>query len=199
MNEIPTYSIIKNGGRIKSAGASYDFVEKAGSDFNSSPTAAQASETVKIFSEARNNPPQNVRDRFFPRDMKSVDLKGSPALFRAVLKTDQGAGKFLPFTTGETQGAGNIQHHVGIEGGYVIPEAYLMSQLTNADNKLKGLTDLLANQFQGGQLSDSRKTLQELRLLCEQAGIEFSRRAGVGRDGFMFIHPYMTVFHIIDQ
>src|SRR3989344_6344382 len=99
MKESGNYYLAREGGRVKSAGVSMDFVFERGNIFRDNPGPATAAEITKTFQAVRENPPTIIRDRFFPLDRAEVKAmtRRSPGLYRPVLKTDQGAGKFLPF------------------------------------------------------------------------------------------------------
>ncbi|MFH1832907.1 MAG: hypothetical protein ABH816_01935 [Candidatus Levyibacteriota bacterium] len=191
MIEIEKYHLLRDGGRVKSAGVPVDFVFEQGKIFQSSQGSDTAAEITKTFSGLRDNPPSEIRERFFPLDRGEIkaQTRRSPALYRPVLKTDQGAGKFLPFEIADT--TLNFPFKVGVEEGYVIPEAYFQDQLQE-----KGLPEAVVSEleevkkhFGHGDVNEAKLAFERLEIESEKSGIIFNRRASVGRNGLMFIHP----------
>lgn len=203
MKEKLDYQVLKDGGRVKSAGFPVDFVFEQGEKFKSDPGAETAARTTKTFSILRDNPPSEIRNRFFPLDRGEIkaQTKGSPALYRPVLKNDQGAaGKFLPFTFGESFLASRFPSKVAIEEGYVIPEAYFQDQLRGNGLQPEVEIELAAvkDYFRNGSMDEGRLAFERLGIECEKAGIIFKRKeAQVGRNGLMFIHPATAEKQII--
>lgn len=216
MKEKLAYQLLRYGGRVKSAGFPVDFIFEQGEAFKTDPGPESASQATKTFSVLRDNPPSEIRDRFFPLNRGEVkaQTKRSPALYRPVLKTDQGAGKFLPFTLGESSLASGFPSRVAIEEGYVIPEAYFLAQL-NLDklffdqiisDQLRGERyretvrkeiNSVMDHFKIGSMDEGRLAFERLEIECDKAGIIFRRRAGVGRNGLMFIHPAIAEKQIV--
>lgn len=188
--EIGRYQVLKEGGRVKSAGISVDFVLQQGDLFKSQQSPATATQVAKTFHTLRDNPPSAIRDRFFPSDRTEIKAltKRSPALFRPVLKTDQGAGKFLPFTVAPD--GHSLRFQVAREEGYIIPEAHFQDQLTRSPSE--GVTrelELVRERFREGNLYETFLAFQRLEIESVQARYTFKRRAQVGRNALMFIHP----------
>lgn len=99
MKEKVDYELLRCGGRVKSAGLPVDFVFEQGERFRTDPGPESAAQATRTFSVLRDNPPSEIRNRFFPLDRGGVkaQTKGSPALYRPVLKNDQGAREILTF------------------------------------------------------------------------------------------------------
>lgn len=193
MKEIGRYQLLREGGRVKSAGVSMDFVFEQGQAFRDNPGPEIATQITKTFHALRENPPTPIRDRFFP--MKRAEIKaitrGTPALYRPVLKTDQGAGKFLAFRTAEVNGSLNRPFQVSLEQGYVIPEAYFLQQLAAKGFPTAIMNELAAvrEHFRNGDLYEAKLAFERLQIESEQADVVFRRRSGVGRNALMFIRP----------
>lgn len=200
MKEQIRYTLAREGGRVKSAGVPVDFVFEQGNVFQSNPGPDTAASVTRTFHTLRENPPTPIRDRFFPLNRGEVKAmtKRSPALFRPVLKTDQGAGKFLPFTVGKESGI-NPQFRVNLEQGYVIVETHFEDQLKNAGSPQKVVEELtvLKRHFTNGNLPEARLAYERLQIESEQAGLIFRREASVGRNAVMFIHPAQAECPII--
>lgn len=200
MKEFEHYLLNKAGGRVKSAGLSAGFVFDQGKLFIDQPGPGSAAQITKTFNILRSNPPLPLRERFFPlrRDEVKAQTKNSPALFRPLLKTDQGPGKFLGFRIAESSER-VLNFRVAYEQGYVIPEVYFMDQLQQK-GFLRGVIqemDSVRNNFKIGNLNETRLAYERLEQQSEQAGIIFRRRAKVGRDALFFIHPAQAVKPII--
>lgn len=200
MKERATYQLIRDGGRVKSAGVSIDFVVKQGELFKENSGSDTAVQITKTFSALRENPPLPIRNRFFPQDRAEVkaQTKKSPALYRPVLKNDQGAGKFLPFEIGGN-GKLDLPFRVKLEEGYIIPEVYFDEQLEERGSPETVVLELEAvrGHFEQGDLNEARLAFERLEIESEKAGIVFRRRVGVGRNGLMFIHPAKTEKQIL--
>lgn len=192
MNEkLNNYKAVIDGGRVKSAGFPMDRVFQAGSGFTSEPGVKSAFETARVFQELRSNASSDFRARFFPlegRETKPL-LKDSPALYRPILKTDQGAGKFLGFRIGENNNT--LEFRVTNEQGYVIEEAYFMSQLQAVQSPGPVMREMTSvkDYFRDQDLPDARMAFERLEIEAGKAGLVFRREAQVGRGGLMFIHP----------
>lgn len=201
MKEKLDYQLLRYGGRVKSAGIPVDFVFKQGEAFKTDPCPESAAQATKTFSVLRDNPPSEIRNRFFPLDRGGVkaQTKGSPALYRPVLKNDQGAGKFLPFTLGESALASGFPSKVAIEEGYVIPEAYFQDQLRDKGSQPEVEKELSAvkDYFRSGSMDEGRLAFERLEIECDKAGIIFRRKAQIGRNGLMFIHPAVAERQIV--
>lgn len=201
MKEKFDYQLLKYGGRVKSAGFPVNFVFEQGERFKADPGPESAAQATKTFAVLRDNPPSEIRNRFFPLDRGGVkaQTKGSPALYRPVLKNDQGAGKFLPFTLGESALASGFPSKVAIEEGYVIPEAYFQDQLRDKGSQPEVERELSAvkDYFRSGSMDEGRLAFERLEMESDKAGIIFRRKAQVGRNGLMFIHPAMAEKQII--
>lgn len=185
------YKVIPDGGRVKSAGFPMDAVFAEGERFKYDPGPQTAQESAVAFQEMRSNASYEFRARFFPmagREVKAL-LKDSPALYRPILKTDQGAGKFLGFQTGDHEGS--LRVDVASEQGYVIEEAYLISQLISHGCPEAVMAELseVKKFFREQDLPEARMAFERLEIEAENAGIVFRREAQVGRNGLMFIHP----------
>lgn len=193
MKEIDKYQLLKEGGRVKSAGVSFDFVFKQGQEFKENPNPVTASQATKAFHTLRDNPPRPLRERFFPMDRAEVKAitRTAPALYRPVLKTDQGAGKFLPFTIEDNLSGNNFPFRVAVEEGYTVLEAYFQEQIEAKGHPSEVMAELdsVAKYFKDNSLDEARLAFERLEIECDKAGIVFRRRAGVGRNGLMFIHP----------
>ncbi|EKD87114.1 MAG: hypothetical protein ACD_37C00033G0004 [uncultured bacterium] len=194
MNEILSqYGVVPDGGRVKSAGFTMDQIFKHGSGFKNDPGPSSAFESARAFHVMRTNPSSDFRARFFPlegREVKAL-LKDSPALYRPILKTDQGAGKFLPFRIGEESSSLPLRFDVTTEQGHVIEEAYFANQLAEAGNPGPVTRELyrLKDQFGSLILPEARMAFERLEIEAENAGLIFKREARVGRNGLMFIYP----------
>lgn len=201
MSEKMKYHAMREGGRVKSAGTPVDFVFKQGDMFNANPSPSSAAAITKTFSTLRENPPTFLRDRFFPlgRGQIKAMTKRSPALFRPVLKTDQGAGKFLSFTL--DKGIGAVPKvRVGREQGYVIIESHFEDQLQKAGFPRNVMleVDAMRQHFTDRDLHETFLAYERAQSESEKAGLVFKREdAGVGRNAFMFIHPAMGESPII--
>ena len=193
MKESEQYQLLKDGGRVKSAGVPMDFVFQQGNAFQATPGPEAAALAAKTFHTLRDNPPAAIRDRFFPLDRGEIKAmtKRSPSLFRPVLKTDQGAGKFLPFTIEAGKGI-MPESRVALEQGYVIVEAHFEEQLRQAGypGSVMRELDAVKSYFRDRNLYETSLAYERLQIESEQAGLLFKRQAArVGRSGLMFIHP----------
>lgn len=201
MKEKLDYQLLRYGGRVKSAGIPVNFVFEQGEKFKTDPGPENAAQATKTFSVLRDNPPSEIRNRFFPLDRGGVkaQTKGSPALYRPVLKNDQGAGKFLPFTLGESALASRFPSRVAIEEGYVIPEAYFQDQLRvkGSQPEIEKELSAVKDYFGSGSMNEGRLAFERLEIECNKAGIIFRRKAQVGRNGLMFIHPAVAERQIV--
>lgn len=194
------YQVVTDGGRVKSAGVAVDFVFEQGQVFQDNPGADTAAAVTKTFATLRENPPSPIRNRFFPLDRGEIkaQVRRSPALYRSVLKNDQGAGKFMPFEIGKN-GEKPFPVRVAVEEGYVITEAYYEDQLRAKGHPTSLMAELTGVQdhFGVGNLNEAKLSFERLEQESEQAGVIFRRRAGVGRNALMFIHPAQAEHPIV--
>lgn len=194
MKEImPDYQLNREGGRIKSAGVPVDFVFEKGELFKDNPSVETAAEVTNNFSEQRKKPLDIIVNRFFPQEKSLIRglIKGTPVLYRPVLKTDQGPGKFLGFSSNDKEGEVNSPFRVSIEQGYVMIEAFFKDQL-NKDGDCDEIKNELASVREGfasGDFYEARLALERLQMASKDRGLVYERRADVGRTGLMFIHP----------
>jgi hypothetical protein len=181
---------IGSAGRVKSAGVSFEPLMDIAGSFDTHPSPRTAAEITDTFRTLRKNPPREIRDRFFPYDRATVRqmTQNGHALFRPILKTDQGQGCFLPFSFGQD---GTRSFERKREIGYFIFESYFNDQLkeyhypVDVTGALKELDTL----FSQGNFDEARLAYERLELACDSNGIRLKRQASVGRDGLFFIHP----------
>lgn len=190
---IPDYQLNMEGGRVKSAGIPLDFVFEQGDLFQSQPGPEVAAEIGATFLNLRKNPPGVIRSRFFPLSRGEVKAltRATSALYRPILKTDQGPGKFLGFKSDEREENFSQPFKVSKEQGYVIVEAYFKDQLEAQgypENIMKELKTV-REHFASGNLPEARLAFERLQITSEEQGLIFTRQANVGRNGLMFIHP----------
>lgn len=201
MKEKVDYKLLRCGGRVKSAGLPVNFVFEQGERFRTDPGPESAAQATRTFSVLRDNPPSEIRNRFFPLDRGGVkaQTKGSPALYRPVLKNDQGAGKFLPFTLGESALGSGFPSRVAMEEGYVIQEVYFQDQLGDKrpQPEVEKELDAVRDYFRSGSMDEGRLAFERLEIECDKAGIILRRKAQVGRNGLMFIHPAVAEKQIV--
>lgn len=192
MRAVERYQLIRDGGRVKSAGIPLDFVFNQGELFQAQPGPSSAAEVTRTFLTLRDNPPATLRNRFFPLDRGQVKAltKRSPALFRPILKTDQGAGKFLPFTVSE-KGILAPSFRVALEQGYVIVESHFEKQLglVGYPRDVMNEIEAMRGSFNNKDLFETFLAYERVQLASEKRGLVFNREVGVGRNAFMFIHP----------
>jgi hypothetical protein len=147
-------------------------------------------QTIYNFKKLRDNPPEEIRRAFFPLSRGEIKaIMKSPALFRPILKTDQGsAGNFLGFKIiNDTELTSYV---ITTTSGIAIPEIYFLEQLPypcpqNILEELRNVQSL----FQQGNEDEAFLALERLQEACENLGITFQREADKGRGPFFFIRP----------
>lgn len=185
-----TYNIGTTG-RVKSAGVSLDYLYDPVEDFTQNPTLAGAQHIVESFHKLRHSPPDEIRDRFFPRkDENKGRFRTGSLMLRPILKTDQGAGKFLPFDVGSAEQS-VIRYDVEGETGYVIPEVFFEKELVAHGNPLSVTQELalVESHFAQADIREAQLAYERMQIACGQAGIMYKRDAQVGRDALFFIRP----------
>lgn len=207
-----TKEIYKLGqtGRVKAAGVPFDVMFDPAEKFKDNPSAASGSEMTNYYQHLRHAPPDEVRNRFFPRDRGNKEMfRKGPLLTRPVLKTDQGAGQFLSFEV-NTDGAESLAYTINAEEGYCINEPFFEKQLITHQYPSAVIATLreVESHFATQNLQEAQLAYERLQMICGVEGIEATRNAQVGRDALFFIHPAMseepikipvTVFHRIEQ
>jgi len=150
-------------------------------------------QTISNFKKLRDNPPPELRSAFFPLprgEIKAI-MNRSPALFRPILKTDQGpAGNFLGFRITDIDELERRRYNITTTSGVAIPEIYFLEQLPYPlpPNILEELTNV-QSLFQQGNEPEAFLALERLQTICENSGITFQREADKGRLPFFFIRP----------
>ncbi len=187
-----------NHGRVKAAGVTFEPFYDPAHNFDINPSAQTAADTTQFFRKLRDNPPKELRDRFFPTDRADIKafMRGSPALTRPVLKTDQGQGQFLKFEVrySSHKPGGGMRNVISDQTGFCILEPHFQAQLKRANNPapIMAELDMLQIKFTEGDLDEARLAYERLGIECEKLGISMQRQAKVGRDGLFFIHPSKT-------
>ncbi len=185
---------VLDSGRVKAAGVSFDPLFQITDFFNENPSPEAAQRTTEFFTGIRHNPPKEVRDRFFPKDRSTVKsmTKGSPALLRPILKTDQGAGQFLPFEMNGKRDSTRSYQISAVEGHMVL-EQYFAEQLEQKSTpEVRRALNDLQDSFAFNDIDEARLAYERLEIACGEAGIELTRNATVGREGLFFIRPAKT-------
>lgn len=189
MNHEHEYDI-HDAGRVKAAGVPFDTLTEPAAVFVQAGTPAAAAEMAGAFVSLRHAPPEELRDRIFPRNRGTKDQFRSGALLtRPILKTDQGAGQFLSFTAGN--GRESLAYTIATQTGYCIVEPFFQAQLAAVGYPEAVGTELAAvkDHFAVGELHEAQLAYERLQLAAETAGISTAREAAVGRDALFFIRP----------
>jgi len=142
------------------------------------------------FMRLRQAPPNEIRDRFFPRKEENKGrFRTGSLLLRPILKTDQGAGKFLPFDISGEQPV--LHYDVKNEIGYVIPEAFFEHELVSHGNppSVKRELTSVMSAFAQGDIKEAQLAYERMQIACDEAGIVYERDVAVGRDALFFIRP----------
>lgn len=182
---------MSNAGRVKAAGVPMDVVFDPSGPFRDSPTLKNAQVITETFANLRQSPPDEIRNRFFPRDRGNKSMfRSGPLLLRPILKTDQGAGQFLPFDLG-TEKDHKLRFQIDHEEGYFIPEIYFERQLQEKGYPSEVMNALseVERQFQKLDIPEAQLAYERMQIACEKAGIVYQREAQVGRDALFFIRP----------
>jgi hypothetical protein len=150
-------------------------------------------QTIYNFKKLRDNPPPELRSAFFPlpRGEIKAGMNRSPALFRPILKTDQGpAGNFLGFEISSDAELTLTPSVITTTSGVALAEIYFLEQLPSPLplNILEELTNV-QSLFQQGNEPEAFLALERLQTICENLGITFQRKADKGRLPFFFIRP----------
>ncbi len=181
-------------GRIKAAGVPFDLFFDATKEYRDNPTVTGANSVRKYFQRLRHNPPDEVRDRFLPRNRGSKEMfRNGPMLTRPILKTDQGAGQFTVFDSGKENGTAN-EYHIQKEIGFVIPERSFYRQLAECGFPPAIMEQLavLGKTFESGDVHETQLAYEQLQMICEPLGIQTTNDAKIGREAVFFIHPAQT-------
>lgn len=181
---------IGNGGRVKSAGVPMDHLFDPGETFINNTAASVAVEIAQQYRSLRHGPPEEIRDRIFPRSGGSKELFRSAALLtRPILKTDQGAGQFLAFEVGN--GDRPLRFSIATQSGYCIEESFFQKQLVQAGYPREIMLELEATKgfFAVGNLKEAQLAYERLQIAAEKNGISTDREADVGRNALFFIRP----------
>lgn len=199
MNQESEQYIVQKTGRVKAAGVPMDGLFDAVGSFADSPTVSRAADVTAYFARLRAAPPDEIRDRFFPRDRANKGLfKSSALLLRPILKTDQGPGRFLSFETSkDAEKMGT--YRIDSEQGYCILEDFFAKQVEKMTNP-KEVTDAIIDvrtKFSSGDLREAQLAYERLQLASHAHGIQFERQAKVGRDAMFFIRPNLPVEQIV--
>ncbi len=182
---------VSSTGRIKAAGVPLDLMFSPGNAYRDNPTVTDANAIRKHFHRLRQSPPDEVRDRFLPRNRGTKDMfRNGPLFTRPILKTDQGAGQFAGFATAEDANGVN-RYHIQKQTGYVIPEKSFFRQLAEHGFPPAIMAQLtaLGKTFENGNAHETQMAYKQLQLLCEPLGIQTSNDAKVGREAVFFIRP----------
>lgn len=193
MSEVVQYNISQTG-RVKAAGVQMGYFFEPVVNYKANPTVSEANAVRRYFHQLRHNPPDEIRDRFLPRDKATKDMFRNGAIItRPVLKTDQGAGLFTGFGSHE-QTDNRLRYKIHREYGYVIPEKFFVRQLAdhNYPPEIMAQLDQLNLTFQNGTVHETQLEYEKLQVLCEYYGIQTSQNASVGREAVFFIRPAQT-------
>jgi hypothetical protein len=189
---------IGESGRVKAAGIPMDHLFTLGETFKQNCSSQVALEVTNQYYKLRQGPPDEIRDRFFPRNRGTKELFRSGAhLTRPILKTDQGAGQFLSFEVGQSSGA--MRFSIACQSGYCIEEPFFATQLKNANfpaSIIKELADV-RRHFAQSDLHEAQLAYERLQVASELAGVATSREADVGREALFFIRPSISTEPIL--
>jgi len=200
MSEIFQYQISPSG-RVKAAGLSYVMFTDPAEPYLSRPTITSAAQMIAAFANLRKNPPDAVRDRFFPRNYntKGIMLNGA-ALPRTSLSTNQGVGQFLVHDSSpERKRAVQLRYQIANQTGFCLLEAHLEEQLSGR-NYPPELVEKIAEvkqKFTEGDFREAQLAYERLVIAAEEIGVTVQRDAEVGREGLFFIHPSLPKQPII--
>lgn len=184
---------ISRGGRVKAAGLTYAMFTDPAEAYLNHPNVVNATMMTDSYTRLRKSPPDEVRDRFFPRDPSTHGmLKNGAALPRTSLTNHQGVGQFLAHDKrGRIQRVGPLRVDIADKTGFAILEAHLEYQI----NRLHYPFDMLLKVrevkqlFASGNIPEAQLAYERLILAGAQRGIQVQRTANVGREGLFFIHP----------
>lgn len=192
------YQIGKTG-RVKAAGVPLDVVFDPTESFRAHPSVEEAQQICGRFTALRQAPPDEIRDRFFPRkDENKGRFRTGSLMLRPILKTDQGAGKFLAFDVEPTEQA-VIHFNIRNEMGYVIPEAFFEHALESHGNPKSVQIELetVVSTFAQGNIKEAQLAYERMQIACDEKGIVYERDAAVGRDALFFIRPASPIQPIV--
>lgn len=184
---------IGTAGRVKAAGVPMDLLFDPGEIFAHDGSPSAAMEMTKRFLDLRQAPPEELRDRIFPRSRGTKDQFRSGALLtRPILKTDQGAGQFLSFENGSTGHL--LRYEIAEQSGFCITEPFFEAQLAAAGYPADVMSELatVREQFGRENLHEAQLAYERMQIAAEKYGIQTEREAGVGRDALFFIRPSLS-------
>lgn len=147
---------------------------------------------VKTFRNLRDNPPRPFRSAFFPASRAEIKAKtrGSPALLRPVLKTDQGtAGNFLGFRINNQTDFSPFL--ITQETGLAVPETYFLRELERHEGLCK-TTFEIQELFAQDDEDKAYLALEKLTEECQVENVVFQRTVDKGRIPFFFIRPVQS-------
>lgn len=192
------YRVVRDGGRVKSAGVSFDVMVDPALDFIKEVSIATAVSTTQHYANLRKGPTEELRNRSFPRNPANRDrFRNGAYLTRPTLKTDQGAGLFTAFTEG-SKDKDNLMYHIEKEVGFAIVESYFSDQLKSVGYPQTVMAAIheVQNRFAENDLREAQLAYEQLIEVAGQSGINGTRKAQVGRDALFFIHPAIPIKNI---
>lgn len=182
---------------MKAAGVPIDLLFEPGAVFVGQSTPDVAVEMAETFHQLRYAPPQELRDRIFPRsDETKGQFRSGALLTRPILKTDQGAGQFLSFGVGGMDK--KLRFEIAQQSGYSIEESFFTEQLKRVGYPDDVISELrqVRSYYQEGDLREAQLAYERMQIAAQKHGIITEREAGVGRDALFFIRPSLPVERI---
>lgn len=178
-----------------------DFVFNPYQNFKDNPGVKSALYALAFYRTLRDNPPSEIRQVFFPKTRAEIRAmtRSGPGVYRPVLKTDQGPGQFTAF---KVEGDGEIPviKKDGNEG-YTVIEHHFKVQLDQLNGPTESAIlremDLVRDSYRLGDLNEAFLAVERLEMACEESGVKYRRKAGVGREGFFFIRPMKTEDQVV--
>lgn len=188
--------MIMVGGRVKTAGASFKSLYDTAAPLVINPDDPDSAFRVsKGFAKLKEKPPIEIRMAFFPQDEGSMRtaFNGS-GIYRPTIKTDQGPGGNVGYFHISNNGS-QLDGRIVKEEGVAIIEEFLRRRLegANLSDLQQGEINVLIGRVQAhyasGNYRGTYEAIQGLREKGFKAGIETTRKAGVGRGEFFFFRP----------
>lgn len=186
------YSMSRSG-RVKAAGLSYSMFFGPAENYVSCPASGTAEEMNKAFAMLRKSPPDEVRDRFMPRNQELIGMiRTGAALPRTSITTHQGVGQFLTHDVGQEKGTDMpADYQISDQSGFCILEAHLEKQLKekNYPTRIVSGIEEVKKRFAENDIREAQLAYERLVLAGGDEGIDIQREAQIGREGLFFIHP----------
>jgi hypothetical protein len=185
---------ISKGGRVKAAGLSFAMFTDPAQGYMTHPTAANAASMINEYAYLRKSPPEEIRDRFFPRDPSTSGmLKNGAGLPRTSITNHQGVGTFSIHNRRDDANPNRpLRVEIERQTGFAILEEHVADQLRRTSGNQRQILQQLERVkrlFAVGDLPGAQLAYETLTSIGVENGIQMKRKADVGREGLFFIRP----------